>query len=145
MSNFSVCLLDSPIRSRSCGASCRSIVTAYLDQFTFLPDQEEAEGIWPCSPATHAAFLQQLAERRTLLKRTIYLIIRVDGMGKPQSRAQRLFTRKRRLRWQQRFEQARQELDLRSSELMRQLGDIDLFVKRLRGEQELTPFYYSRA
>jgi hypothetical protein len=118
-------------------------LNAYVDQFTFLPDQEEVESIWPLLSSSHAAFLQQLAERRTLLKRTIYLIIRVDGKGKPQSRAQRLFKRKHRLHWQQRLEQARQELDLRSSELMRQLGDMNLFVKRLRGEQELTPFYYS--
>ena len=118
-------------------------VNDYLDQFTFLPDQEEAQSIWPLLSTTHAAFFQQLGQRRTLLKRTIYLIIRVDGMGKPQSRAQRLFTRKRRLRWTQQFEQARQDLDLRSSELMRQLTDMNLFVKRLRGEQELTPFYYS--
>nr|MBA2392818.1 hypothetical protein [Ktedonobacteraceae bacterium] len=118
-------------------------VDAYLDQFTFLPDQEEAQGIWPLLSTTHIAFFDQLSDRRTLLKRTIYLIIRVDGMGKPQSRAQRLFTHKRRLRWAQQLEQARQDLDLRSSELMRQLGDMNLFVKRLRGEQELVPFYYS--
>ncbi|MBA2393999.1 MAG: hypothetical protein H0V70_14820 [Ktedonobacteraceae bacterium] len=115
----------------------------YLDQFTFLPDQEEAEGIWPLLSSTHAAFFQHLGQRRTLLKRTIYLVIRVDGMGKPQSRAQRLFSRKRRLHWQQQLEQARQDLNLRAAELMRQLGDMNLFVKRLRGEQELVPFYYS--
>ena len=68
-------------------------VDDYLDQFTFLPDQEEAEGIWPLLSAAHATFFQQLAQRRTLLKRTIYLVIRADGMGKPQSRAQRLLTR----------------------------------------------------
>ena len=71
----------------------------YVDQFTFLPSQEEAEGIWPLLSRSHAAFLQQLAERRTLLKRTIYLVLYVDGKGKPQSRAQRLLSRKRRLRW----------------------------------------------
>jgi hypothetical protein len=69
--------------------------------------------------------------------------LQVDGKGKPQSRAQRLFRRKRRLHWAQQREQARQELDLRSSELMRQLAAMNLFVKRLRGAQELTPFYYS--
>jgi hypothetical protein len=118
-------------------------VNAYLDQMLFLPDREEAQGIWPLLSTSHAAFLQQLAERRTLLKRTIYLILRVDGQGKPQSRAQRLFTRHRRLRWEQQMEQARQDLDLRSAEMMRQLGDMNLFVHRLRGEQEFAPLYYS--
>jgi hypothetical protein len=115
----------------------------YLEQMVFPVDQTEMEGIWPLLSSTHATFLQQLAQRRTLLKRTIYLILRVDGRGKPQSRAQRLFTRKRSQHWQQQVEQARQDLDLRSSEIMRQLGDMGLFVRRLRGEQEIAPFYSS--
>jgi hypothetical protein len=119
-------------------------LNAYLDQLLFLPTQEEAESsIWPLLSSSHADFLQQLAQRRTLLTRSIYLILQVDGKGKPQSRAQRLFRRKRRLHWAQQREQARQELDQRASELMRQLADMNLFVKRLRGAQELTPFYYS--
>ena len=118
-------------------------VDAYLDQLVFLPDPQDTGSIWPLLSQTHAAFLQQLARRRTLLNRTIYLILRVDGRGKPQSRAQRLFTHTRRGHWVQQLEQARQDLDLRSAELMRQLGDMGLFVKRLRGEQEIVPFYYS--
>ena len=115
----------------------------YLDQFTFLAEQGEEESIWSLLSSSHADFFQQLARRRTLLNRTIYLILHADGKGKPQSRAGRLFSRKRRLHWAQQREQARQDLDLRSSELMRQLADMNLFVKRLRGEQELVPFYYS--
>ena len=118
-------------------------VNDYLDQFTFLPDQEEAQSIWPLLSTTHAAFLQQLRQRRTLLKRTIYLIIRVDGMGKPQSRAQRLFSANGVSGGHNSVSRHARISICDHPNSMRQLADMNLFVKRLRGEQELTPFYYS--
>ena len=118
-------------------------VEEYLSQFSVFSSEDDETAIWPLLANSHAAFLHQLEQRRTLLTRTIYLIIRVDDTGKPQTRAQRLLQRRHRVRWAQRLEQARQELDLRSGEMMRHLSDMNLFVRRLRGEQELAPFYYS--
>ncbi|GHO88156.1 VirB4 family type IV secretion system protein [Dictyobacter formicarum] len=115
----------------------------YLRQFE-VNDDAAAEEIWRLLSSSHADFLQALGQRRTLLKREIYVLLRTNSFGQAVSQAQRwLRTRtQRRVRWSQQVEQARQDLDLQAGEMMRLLGDMNLSVRRLRGVEELTPFYY---
>ena len=125
----------------------------YLQQFTCpeMQEEEDRDGeqpptIWPLVSQSHAEFLKALSTRRTLLKRSIYLVLRVHHAGSDQESHLQRFMRSRRRRRQRRAhmtEQARQELDLRAGEMMRHLLDMNLSVRRLRGPHELVPFYYS--
>jgi hypothetical protein len=95
---------------------------------------------------SHTTFLRQHAARRTLLHRRVYLVLRTEAVSSPQSQWQTLFRRKQRRnqRFAKLLEHARQTLDLRVEELTRMLnGMMNLPVRRLRGPQELAPFYYS--
>ena len=106
------------------------------------------DGIWQPLVASHRAFLEHLAAQRTLLDRAIYLVVRVNHtVTEPQSAMrQLLFPQRKRQHVQQAanaLEKARQELDLRVSEITRLLTNMHVSVRRLSGERELAPLYYS--
>src|SRR5579859_6429623 len=122
-------------------------VPAYLQPFLQASAGASiVEGVWEQLATSHQAFLQQIAAQRTLLDRHLYLIVRVSGdpshTAQPwyASLLQSVFAdRKKQQRYQNkavRLESARQELDLRVSELTRLLSNMHLTARRLRGRHE---------
>ena len=133
-------------------------LSEYVKQFPLVDaggseQQSEAswsaeEGIWQPLAASHRTFLERLAAQRTLLDRSIYLVVRVThAVTEPQSAIRhRLFPQRKRQHVQQAttpLEKARQELDLRVNEITRLLTNMHVSVRRLSGERELVPLYYS--
>lgn len=125
-------------------------VSDYLQHFIDPAPSDDApehpQNIWSLLSQSHATLLETFHARRTLLKRSIYLIVRVQRSGTEQESHMQRMLRSRKRQRQHRahmLEQAQQDLDLIASELMRRLTEMNISVKRLRGPQELVPFYYS--
>ncbi|GER88954.1 hypothetical protein KDW_31160 [Dictyobacter vulcani] len=118
-------------------------LSAYLDRFSSKEGGLQ-QGIWEPLQESHRRFLQYLASQRTLLDRKIYLIIRVN-QAEDQPSHGLLSGKKRQHRHDAALslERARQELDLRVSELIRVFSNMHVSVRQLSGEQEVAPVYYS--
>jgi hypothetical protein len=120
-----------------------------------LPGAEEQRSpdVWAELATSQADFLQRLSSRRTLLERHFYLVVPADSAhpsgpgpnrsilsmlvsGATGSAAQRSA--------QQEFERARQQLDLRVSELQRQLANMGVYPERLHNN-DLVRLDYSCA
>jgi hypothetical protein len=109
-----------------------------------------AKTVWQQLAHDHADFVRDLAARRTLLERRFYLIVPADGETARGSRLTRadaglagssvsrlLPGHRRRVRRavEEQLANARQQLNLRSGELVRQLGRIGLEARRLSGHE----------
>ena len=96
--------------------------------------------------AEHLAFVRQYETRRTLLARSVYLVVRYSTPTlAPGRRLLRRASRQRqatRLTPAEALEAARQELDLRAEQITRQLKESELVAERLDGPQDLLPFYF---
>jgi hypothetical protein len=124
----------------------------YLTSFA-LPTSETDEhersaesSVWKQLAASHVAFLEELAARRTLLSRKFYFILRVPGVPdrRPPSWWQRFRSRSSQEQRQALSQaQAQQELDRRVSEVGRHLEAMGLSFRRLSGLEELVPFSLS--
>ncbi len=99
----------------------------YLEQF-HLPSTEHA-----LSPLAGAMvqFLRGLASQRTLLERKFYIIVPCSLTDSAQSLTAFWLLGQRRKQMYKEFEQARQQLDLRCSEIARQLMGMGLSTRRL--------------
>ena len=109
--------------------------------------------VWSELATSQADFLQTLASRRTLLERHFYLVVPADsaspaGPGSNRSILSMLVSgatgRAAQRSAQQQFERARQQLDLRVSELQRQLANMGLYPERLHNN-DLVRLDYSCA
>jgi hypothetical protein len=115
------------------------------------------QSVWSRLAHDHAQFVRDLSLRHVLLERHFYVIVPADGeiAGSAQSRRRsasanrsplaRFFqtprSRTRRAAAEQ-LAAARQQLDLRAGEIIRQLGRIGLEARRLGGP-ELAALYHS--
>ncbi|GCE23231.1 VirB4 family type IV secretion system protein [Dictyobacter kobayashii] len=121
-------------------------LSAYLAQFS-REDAALEHGIWEPLMDSHRRFLEQLASQRTLLDRKIYLVVRVQQTSPHISSTwQRVLPHGKRQHQQHvamSLARARQELDVRVSDILRVLANMHVSVRRLAGEQELAPLYYS--
>jgi len=107
--------------------------------------------VWQALAQSQAEFFTQLAARRQLLERHFYLVIPADdepmtGSGEAADLAQVLgpiFGTARRARAQDlEFASARQQLDLRVGEVLRQMATMGLYSRRLE-KKALVKLYYS--
>ena len=117
-------------------------LAGYLAQFSSEASSLD-KGVWEPLVDSHRRFLEHLASQRTLLDRKIYLVIRLNHL--PAKQTWQPFTARKQQQQQatRSLERARQELDLRVSEVSRLLTSMHVSVRRLSGEQELAPLYYS--
>lgn len=116
-----------------------------------------SESVWAALARDHVRFVRDLAARHTLLERRFYLIVPADreSAGGTRGRGRGMHSggtaligwlpgRRGRARRAaaEHLDAVRQQLDLRSGELIRQLGRVGLEARRLRGV-ELAALYAS--
>ena len=105
-------------------------------------DQSELLG---AVAAEHLTFLGQYGTRRTLLERSVFLVVRFTTPTlAPGRRLLRRASRARqatRLTPAEALDAAHQELDLRVEQIARHLKESDLVAERLDGPAALLPFY----
>jgi hypothetical protein len=96
----------------------------------------DAEERWRRLNSTYAHFFrEQLGRERTLLERHFYLIVPADPVLTSEERLGVLLRGQRKQAQIQAYAQARQQLDLRCSELSRQLSSLGLLCRRLRNPE----------
>lgn len=118
----------------------------YLQRFhPDAPPQfgEGQQAIWGTLAEAHVGFLTHLAQRRTLLNRQVYLVVRYTAEDAVNKNAQRPLLGAKLPKTAEIEQRARQELDLRLSELTRRLELLQLSARRLAGLAELARFYQS--
>lgn len=99
--------------------------------------------IWDALAASHTQFLKDLAGEKDFLERRIYLLARVVKSSPPANGFFSLFSKARQVSPARALEEAREELDLRLSELLRRLELVQLSARRLVSLVELAQFYQS--
>lgn len=122
-----------------------------------VPPATPAQIVWQRLAHDHAGFVRDLAMRRTLLERRFFVVVPADAAVASAARSHQatpgIGTRgvsrflpghHRRLRRaaEEQMAKARQQLDLRCGELIRQLERMGLEARRLQGP-ELANLYYS--
>ncbi|GHO59208.1 VirB4 family type IV secretion system protein [Ktedonobacter robiniae] len=109
-------------------------------------DADELQEPWEPVAADHATLLSHLGAQRTLLERSLYLLLRVEGTPRSQESVLQRWTqtsRSKRISQAEAFEQARMELNVRVREVSRLLSNMGLTVKQVEGMRALTRFYSS--
>jgi hypothetical protein len=108
----------------------------------------KSQRAWRDLANSHVQFMEQLASGRMLLERKFYLVVAADVLDEDQQKAVKrgrfLFSRakKQQRSLAQEFARARQQLDLRCSEVARQLMSMGLRAERL-DKPELVQLEYS--
>jgi hypothetical protein len=99
--------------------------------------------IWETLADSHTSFLTQLGQRRTLLNRQTYLVVRYSPEDAINKGNRGSLIGRRPPKPAEALERARQELSLRLTELARRLELLQLSARRLTGLTELARFYQS--
>ncbi|GHO49188.1 VirB4 family type IV secretion system protein [Ktedonospora formicarum] len=110
------------------------------------PIAETAQEPWHPVADDHATLLSHLGARRTLLERSLYLLLKIEGAPHRQVPVWQRWMHASHTRHSSQaeaFEQAKMELDVRVREVSRLLSNMGLAVKRLEGTRMLTRFYAS--
>lgn len=117
----------------------------YLDRFAVSTEAAEATSVWDTLASAHVQFVRQLASRRTLVQRRVYLLTCVSPDEQQASRGLKglFWPGPPRPQAPDALEQARQELSLRLTELVHRLELLQLSAQRVSGVADLGAFYQS--
>ena len=113
----------------------------YLEPFEQVTGKQQT--IWETLAGTHARFMTQLSQRKNLLKRQVYVIVRFSPVEITQRTKGHVLIGSKQPTPEQMLERARYELTLRLDEIERRLDLLGLPAQRLGGLTELARFYQS--